>query len=171
MSFPKSRQRRARSAAFLIAGTIAATAIFAGCTGLGGPDSSKPSSSADPSGTPNPTASAPTGPVLVADGTATDNLPLFQSVVDTVWASPDNVSGRAYVDALVAAGFDKTAMQVTSDLSTVGNAAESIQFSVRWGEECLVGQVGPSTGTAVAVVLPGLPEGGCLVGTTRAIDW
>ena len=70
----------------------------------------------------------------------------------------------------MAAGFDKSAMQVTSDTSTVGNPAESIQFSVRWGDECLVGQVGPATGTAVTTVLPAV-SGACLVGTTRAIDW
>ncbi len=63
-------------------------------------------------------------------------------------------------------------MQVTQDQSTVGNAAESLQFSVRWGEEsCLIGQVGPSTGAAVTAVMPQLAEGRCLVGNTRAIDW
>ena len=46
---------------------------------------------------------------------------------------PSSVAGRAYIDALVAAGFDKAAMQVTPDQTTVGNPAESIQFSVRWG--------------------------------------
>jgi hypothetical protein len=88
-----------------------------------------------------------------------------------VWNGADRVSGRAYVDALVAGGFDKSAMQVTADQSTVGNPAESIQFSVRWGEECLVGQVGPATGNPVSVVVEGLPDGGCLLGSTRPIDW
>ena len=72
--------------------------------------------------------------------------------VASVWASPNNVAGRAYIDALVAAGFDKSAMQVTKDKSTVGNPAESIQFSVHWGGDCLVGQVGPATGAPVTVV-------------------
>ncbi len=104
-------------------------------------------------------------------GTAADNLPLFRAVVDAVWRSPQNVQGRAYIDALVAAGFDKAAMQVTSDTSTVGNPAESIQFSVHWKDQCLVGQVGPATGTAVTTVLPALTGGTCLVGVTRPIDW
>lgn len=115
---------------------------------------------------------APTGPSYMPDGTAEDNLPLFAAVVGQVWASDQRASGRAYIDALIGAGFDRSAMQVTQDSTTVGNPAESLQFSVRWGEEeCLVGQVGPSTGEPVTVVLPQLAEGRCLVGTTRAIDW
>lgn len=110
--------------------------------------------------------------MLVADGSAADNLPLFTAVTAQVWSTDQRVSGRAYIDALIAAGFDRAAMQVTQDQSTVGNAAETLQFSVRWGEtECLVGQVGPSTGEPVTVVLPQLAEGRCLVGSTRAIDW
>lgn len=105
------------------------------------------------------------------DGTAADNLALFAAVTESVWASADRASGRAYVDALVAAGFDKTAMQVTADLTTVGNPAESIQFSVLWDDECLVGQVGPATGEPHAVVLPAIDEERCLVGETRPIDW
>ena len=75
------------------------------------------------------------------------------------------------VDALAGAGFDKGAMQVTPDESTIGNAAESIEFSVRLGADCLVGQVGPSIGNPVTTVLPGLSSGGCLIGQTRPIDW
>lgn len=105
------------------------------------------------------------------DGSAADNLPYFASIVAQVWSGPENVSGRAYIDALVAAGFDKGAMQVTNDRSTVGNPAESIQFSVLWDGECLVGQVGPATGEPVAVVLPAVGDGVCLIGQTRPIDW
>ena len=128
--------------------------------------------------TATPSPAIPTAPpsddapvTLVPEGTAADNLPIFAAVTATVWPTPEQVSGRAYIDALVAAGFDKAAMQVTHDQSTVGNAAESIQFSVRWGEECLVGQVGPAIGAPVTVVVPLLAEGTCLVGDTRPIDW
>ncbi len=122
---------------------------------------------------PSPTAPpTPEGPAYVADGSAEDNLPLFAAVTAAVWASDQRGSGRAYVDALTAAGFDRAAMQVTQDATTVGNPVESLQFSVRWGDaDCLVGQVGPSTGEPVTAVLPQLAEGRCLVGTTRAIDW
>ncbi len=106
------------------------------------------------------------------DGSAEDNLPVFTAVAEQVWGTEQRGQGRAYVDGLVAAGFDRDAMQLTPDQSTVGNPAESIQFSVRWGEEeCLIGQVGPSTGTVVTTVMPQLAGGRCLVGATRPIDW
>ena len=148
---------------------------LAGCASSGDPGagSSATASPAAPSGsaTPTPSATEPALPALDPQGDATANLPFFSSIVAAVWATPENVSGRAYIDALVAAGFDKGAMQVTHDQSTVGNAAESIQFSVMWNGDCLVGQVGPATGQPVATVLPVLADGSCLVGETRAIDW
>lgn len=109
--------------------------------------------------------------MFVPDGSAADNLPLFTQVMDTVAATEASVQGRAYIDALVAAGFPKDAMEVTRDLTTVGNAAESIQFSVQWAGECLVGQVGPSVPTPTALVLPLVPGDTCLIGQTRPIDW
>ena len=89
-----------------------------------------------------------------------------------MWKRSKSDQGRDSIDALVAAGFAKKAMQVTQDETSVGNPADSIQFSVRWGDDfCLVGQVGPSTGQAVTTVMPQLAEGRCLVGMTRPIDW
>jgi hypothetical protein len=108
---------------------------------------------------------------LHPDGSATDNLPYFASVVARVWATESRGSARAYVDALSAAGFARADMQMTADTTTVGNPAESIQFSVRWGAaECLVGQVGPSTGDPVTAVLPQLAGGRCLIGKTLPVD-
>ncbi|MET0781559.1 MAG: hypothetical protein ABWZ16_08565 [Microbacterium sp.] len=159
--------------------------IALGCVGAGialalaACSSTEPAVSPRPSTTttataeasPSPAATADAVPTLVPAGTAEDNLPVFTTVTAAVWATPEQVSGRAYIDALVAAGFDRSAMQVTYDQSTVGNPAESIQFSVRWGEECLIGQVGPATGAPVTVLVPVLGEGNCLVGDTRPIDW
>lgn len=155
---------------------VIVTVLLAGCTGPAAPPASTPTSSASvtaptPASTPSSTPTADAGPTLAPDGTADDNLPLFAAVTAAVWSSADKAAGRAYIDALTAAGFDKAAMQVTHDTSTVGNPAESIQFSVRWADECLVGQVGPATGEPVTVVVPGLAEGTCLVGETRPIDW
>jgi hypothetical protein len=146
--------------------------LLAGCSVPdAAPSGGTATASPQPTAEPSPAVTAPSGPVLVPDGSAADNLELFSTVTASVWNSDARESGRAYVDALVAAGFDKASMQVTEDLSTVGNRAESIQFSVLWGQECLIGQVGPATGEPVAVVVPVLGEGMCLVGQTRPIDW
>lgn len=154
----------------LVVGTVAGA--LAGCVGSAlDPDSSASSSPSATAVAPTPTATAPATPVLVPDGTAEDNLPLFAHVGRKIWAGPERGSGRAYIDALVAAGFEKGAMQVTADQTTIGNPVDSIEFSVRWGDQCLVGQVGAEIGDSVAVVLPLLADGRCLVGETRPIDW
>ncbi|WP_259608070.1 DUF6993 domain-containing protein [Microbacterium neungamense] len=140
-----------------------------------GASSVPPGSSAPPGETTGPGAAPPPAaepPVLHPEGTAADNLPLFAHVTAGVWASEDRARGGAYIDALVAAGFDKARMQVTEDESTVGNPAESLQFSVAWHDgQCLIGQVGPSTGDPVTAVMPQLGDGRCLIGRTRPIDW
>lgn len=144
---------------------------LAGCSAFGAVDEPAATSTPTMSIDVTPTPSESTEPGLAPEGTAAENLAYFTAVVDEVWAGADADAGRSYVDALVAAGFDKAAMQVTEDMSTVGNPAESIQFSVEWGEECLVGQVGPATGDPFTVVVDALPGGGCLLGQTRPIDW
>lgn len=137
------------------------------------PESSE-TPSTSPSANDGSTSTAPTQetPILQPDGSAEDNLPIFSAITGQIWASEERGSGRAYIDALIAAGFDRAAMQVTQDFTTVGNPVESLQFSVRWGEaECLVGQVGPSTGDPVTMIVEQLAEGRCLIGNTRPIDW
>lgn len=148
---------------------LVAVLILSGCAPTPAPtESASPDATSSPAPSVSPTKEPPT---LQSDGSATDNLPYFRGIVDQVWATEARVQGRAYVDALVGAGFDKAAMQVTNDSTTIGNPAESIQFSVLWGEECLIGQVGPATGEPVATVVDALEGGVCLVGRTRPIDW
>jgi hypothetical protein len=149
----------------MAATALLAVVVLAGCTAEA-PAPTASATSTNAAATPSPTEAE-----FSADGSAEDNLPVFTTTVEEVWASEDRESGRAYIDALVTAGFDKSAMEVTEDFSTVGNAAESIQFAVMWGDECLAGQVGQATGDPVTTVLPALAEGTCLVGNTRAIDW
>lgn len=156
--------------------TIAAALALSGCTGDSTPQPSTSSTAPQPDAT-NASPSIDVGPgpqpapALQPDGSATDNLPFFAAITAAAWATDRRAEGRAYIDALAAGGFDKAAMQVTEDTSTVGNPAESIQFSVLWKGECLIGQVGPATGDPVTVVAPSLEGGGCLVGETRPIDW
>jgi hypothetical protein len=151
----------------MLAAATAALILLSGCA-----PGSDPSASPPPTETPSPAETESAAPEFLPDGTAAENLPVFTAVAEAVWATDMKGAGRAYIDALIDAGFDRAAMQVTQDQSTVGNQAESLQFSVRWGEDdCLIGQVGPSTGQVVTAVMPQLAEGRCLVGTTRPIDW
>lgn len=163
----RRRTSPARRAGRTALAVTALALLLASCSPTPGP-------SAEPTGTETGPVATPTEvvPVYEPDGTAQDNLPVFTLVTQQVWASDQRGAGRAYIDALVAAGFDKSAMQVTEDNSTVGRAAESMQFSVRWGDtECLIGQVGPSTGEPVTKVMQQLVDGRCLIGQTRPIDW
>lgn len=157
------RGARGRSARMTImALTMMGVTVLAAC-------SPAPSPTLTPDGSPGPESSEA---IFLANGTAEDNLPFFAAVTAQVRAAGERDSGRAYIDALVTAGFDRAEMQVTEDVTTVGNSAETMLFSVRWGEDdCLVGQIGPSTGEPVTAVVDQLAEGRCLIGKTRPIDW
>jgi hypothetical protein len=78
--------------------------------------------------------------------------------------------GRAFIDALVAGGFRRAAMQVTEDRTTIGLAAPSVQFSVLWRGVCLLGQYGQGSGGYEATAASPV-AGKCLIGKTRRIDW
>jgi hypothetical protein len=152
-------------AAFLVVGLG-----LTGCTAGAPADTPAPTLSTEPA----PAASAPTeavAPALDPAGSAADNLAFFDSVVAATIAAEANPPGRTIVDALVNAGFAKDDLEVTADLTTKGEPADSIQFSARVNGECLVGQNGPSSGGYHSVVAPLLATGTCLVGATRQIDW
>jgi len=120
-----------------------------------------------PSSSPSASASAEAAP----DNSAAGQKQLFDLTNNATVSLADgaNPGGRAFIDSLVAAGFDKTAMQLTPDKTAINLDADNIQFSVLIGADCLVGQYG-NVGYQSAV-LPVLSTGRCLVGNTRAIDW
>ena len=140
---------------------------LAACTPEPSPN---PTPSSSTSETPKPSESPAPDPELVPAGDAADNLPYFDLVnekqIDASGGAPD---GRAFIDSLVAAGFDKTRMEVTPDTTSIGGTADSIEFSAQIGGECLIGQLGPAGYASVAAPL--LSTGRCLIGQTRAIDW
>ncbi|WP_247597381.1 hypothetical protein [Leifsonia sp. PS1209] len=150
------------------AGVLLIAGSLAGCVG-GTPD---PATTAPtPSSTPSATSTPSAVPELVPGGTAQQNLPFFDKVNRATLAANPAAKGRDFIDALVAAGFDKSAMQLTVDTTTIGLAANSIQFSVKLGDTCLIGQNGADAGGYNSLTTPVLGTGGCLVGQTRAIDW
>jgi hypothetical protein len=155
-------------------GALAVLAVLAAVSGLTGcesPQAVTPTVSEAPvaSSTPTPTPSQPVAPTLIPDGTAEENLPYFDSVNNALFAAGPQANGRTIIDSLVAAGFDKSAMQVTPDTTPTRKNTDSVQFAVQLGSECLIGQFGGGEYTSVAG--SALATGGCLVGTTRPIDW
>ncbi|HEV7812363.1 MAG TPA: hypothetical protein VGO99_05300 [Leifsonia sp.] len=158
------------SAAGVAAGVAVVVVLtLSGCVGGGTGGSGAPSASAAP--TPSATSTAPAKIELHPTGSARDNLPFFDQVNRATLAANPNAVGRDFIDALVAAGFDKQSMQVTVDTTTIGLKANSIQFSVRMGDTCLIGQNGADAGGYNSQVTPALATGACLIGQTRPIDW
>jgi hypothetical protein len=158
---------RMRSAALLGAVLITAIAL-AGCTQS--PSAAKPtaSSAASAGATTTPTAVPTPNAKFVPDGSAQENKLFFDKVNTALFAANASANGRDIIDNLVKAGFDKSAMQVTPDTTTIGGRADAILFSVRMGTSCLLGQHGSAYSSAVE---PALAGGACLVGKTRPIDW
>ncbi|MFF2369538.1 DUF6993 domain-containing protein [Agromyces sp. NPDC058110] len=159
--------RHSASAALAIAGAALFVAVLTGCTGT-----PAPAPTPSPSSRPQPSGEATAAPVgLHPDLPAAENLPYFDQVNQQVVAANAEAGGRDFIDALVAAGFDKAAMQLTSDQTSLGEPADSVQFAVLFNDECLVGQYGPKSGGYHGAVQPALGTGGCLIGQTRPIDW
>ncbi|GGI47226.1 hypothetical protein BCL57_001926 [Agromyces flavus] len=163
-------RRRAVGAATI---TVVSVLVFAACTPRDAVMPPAPSTSG-PEATPSVGATVPPAsepPALRPQGSATDNLPYFDAINRAAIAADAGAGGRDFVDALIAAGFEKSAMQVTADATTIGDPADSIQFSVRFAGECLVGQYGPKSDGYHSAVRPALGTGDCLIGQTRPIDW
>jgi hypothetical protein len=171
---PFSVGRRARpfavSALASVAGLTVALALT-GCTGGPAPTASQTAAPTVATATATPTAPTPAPIALVPGGTAQENLPFFDKVNQATLAANPNAQGRDFIDALVAAGFTKADMQVTVDTTTIGLKANSIQFSVRMGDTCLIGQNGADASGYSSLVAPALSTGACLIGDTRPIDW
>lgn len=158
---------RVRSRVAVAAGVVGIALVITGCT-----PQPAPTSTASPSASSTPGGTAPTAePTLIPGGTAEQNRPFFDKVNNATLAANPDAKGRDFIDGLAAAGFTKADMQVTADMTTINLKANSIQFSVRMGETCLIGQRGVDWEGYNSVVTPMLATGGCLIGQTRAIDW
>ena len=119
---------------------------------------------------PVPTVEPSATPSAAPDDSAEGRRQLFDVTNnETVTRLGSAVGGRDFIDALVTAGFDKSAMQLTPDATAIGLTADNIQFSVLIEDDCLVGQYG-NVGYASAI-LPAVSTAGCLIGNTRPIDW
>jgi hypothetical protein len=151
-----------------VAGAAAVIALaLVGCV----PAAPSGTSGNAPSSTPVPTGTtSPSGPPTYnAKGDAAANLAYFTLVGAQKIGPHPNITGKTIVKDLVAAGFDKQAMEITPDKTSIGLVAWNVEFSVKLQKTCLIGQAGNVGFNAFAAPL--LASGKCLVGTTRKIDW
>ncbi|MFZ7088206.1 DUF6993 domain-containing protein [Curtobacterium sp. RRHDQ10] len=169
---------RAR-APFALAGATVAVLVLASCTAGGGVDrdtvsapasdsatssagpTSGGTSSSVPSSEAATTASATPAPEVAAARTK------FDATNQATATANADAGDTAIVAALVAAGFDVHAMQITPDTTSIGRRADAIQVSVLVGSTCLLGQFRGAT--YVGDTAPVLGTGKCLIGTTQAI--
>ena len=125
-----------------------------------------------PNATPNATPSSTTATALafLRDGDAQDNKVIFDQLLSGVATIDQQHPGRAMVDALVSAGFRKKSIQVTEDRTKTNIPADSVIVSVRIDRSCLIGQRTIDR-EYFSSIESALKTGGCLIGTTRTIDW
>lgn len=154
-----SRPRLATTAAI-----VASTALLlVGCT--------SPAPAPAPVPTDAPASATPTidpvapPPEPVFDGTALENQAFFDYVNVQLMESGASLGGAAFIDSLVGAGYARELMEVTPDTTSIGIAADNVVFSIRFGDECLLGQWGNIGYTSM--VAPVLSTGRCIVGTER----
>ncbi|MFC5928480.1 hypothetical protein D6T64_20905 [Cryobacterium melibiosiphilum] len=161
----RSAPSRAVASATRVGVAVGLVLILAACTN----PAPAPSSSPSETDSVAPTTTETPAPALALQpaASAADNQAYFDSVASTV----TTIDGRSFVDALTAAGFDKTQMEVTFDRTDADLAADTIQFAIRFNGECLLGQNGPASGGYHSAVSALLGSGTCLLGTTRSIDW
>ncbi|WP_348787558.1 hypothetical protein [Leifsonia sp. NPDC080035] len=171
MTPPSQRRSLGARGAVRAVATVIVVASGIALAGCSSPAAPRPTATATATATSTPTASAAPAPALVIGGTAQQNKPFFDRVNRATLAANPNAHGRDFIDALVAAGFVKKDMQVTPDTTTIGLKANSIQFSVKLGSTCLIGQNGADAGGYSSMVTPVLATGTCLIGDTRPIDW
>ncbi|SFN53408.1 DUF6993 domain-containing protein [Mycetocola miduiensis] len=149
----------------LFPAAVGLAVVLTGCTAPAESDPVRPGSSS--SATTAPTSA----PTFDPNASAEEAMAVFDTVNTVTLATDADANGRAFIDGLAEAGFDKATMELTADETTIGNAADSIQFSVRWGESCLIGQNGSAVGGYHSTLAPVLGSGRCLIGSTRPIDW
>ncbi|SFS16500.1 hypothetical protein SAMN04487783_2302 [Agrococcus baldri] len=146
---------------------LLASLVLAGCSsapltrGPGTePTTGTPAASAAPRGTEAPTTDAPAPEEPEADA----ELDAFRAAI----AGGTHADPGALVAAVEAAGFDRSAIERTREIDSLGAPVTFLEIAVRVEDGCLVGQVG--AGEPLALRTAALGGGGCLVGDVIRLD-
>lgn len=111
---------------------------------------------------------APPIPEFIPGGSAAQNEAYFLYVLTEAGAGSERVLGADVRQAVVDAGFDDEAIEITSDTSLIRLPVDSITIALAIDGECLVGQWGKDW--LVTHVTPLLDTGVCLVGDGDSLD-
>lgn len=107
-------------------------------------------------------------PDFFPDGSAGDNLPYLDYVLQTAGAGQGGVESLEAVRVLEEAGFDRADIEITSDRTALRLPAESITVAIVIDGECAIGQW--SSEWYSSAVQPLLGSGTCLLGDTLSLD-
>ncbi len=116
----------------------------------------------------SPVAQPDPDPTLLPGGTALANFDYFNFVNKRLLAVNPNPSSEAIVENLINSGFSKDSLEVTADhTAVIRRAADSIEFSVRTSNGCLLGEF--AAGGYTSMVGPLVNGTSCLIGETEPI--
>ena len=129
------------------------------------PASPTATSSTTASARPTPVPTATPAPVLIPAGSATQNLPYFNYVIQQAIAKDPQLNSHDVAIIVSQSGFAANTVQFTFSRTAVGLVADSVDIAVLWAGQCLIGQYGPAVPDYHGIVLPALAQGGCLIGS------
>lgn len=125
--------------------------LFTGCA-------ASPTATPDDSGSTN--SPEPTF-LFYPEGSATQNLEVFQSVLEVNGAGTSQFELNQAIGSLVETGFEIESITHTSLLTNIGEPADSVSLAISFKGECLIGQFSKEWLT-VTIAQP--TASGCLIG-------
>jgi hypothetical protein len=142
---------RVRNLTPTIATGLFIASLLTGCAG---------SPTATPSDSSSSSSQEPTF-LFYPEGSASQNLEVFQSVLETNGAGTSQFDLNQALRSLVETGFEIESITHTSLLTNVGEPADSVSLAIAFKGECLIGQFSKDWLT-VTIAQP--TASGCLIG-------
>lgn len=114
-----------------------------------------------PEDTGNPSASQQPEFFFFPEGSASRNLPVFQTVLEANGAGTAAFDLTSAISALVETGFDIDSIVHTATKTKTGQPAESVSLAIFSDGQCLIGQF---SDTWLTASVEDATESGCLIG-------
>ena len=158
---------RARPALLVAASAVLGLGALSGCAVSAPVPTTAPPSSPPPTIDPGVEVVPTAAPQLRPGGTAEQNKLYWDAAIQDYSGRFGLGSTQTMIDQLANWGFDPAATEITYDSTAIGTGVDSIEVSVRFGDECLLATV--RNGRYTTALMPVLGTGTCLVGETRPV--